>query len=62
MGQYLLRMPDGKYLCFNHSIIAVGEGIPLQIENMQGHWGVECEWCKTGVPDFHGPPINVVVN
>jgi hypothetical protein len=58
---YLLKMPDNKYLCFNHSIIAVAEGIPLEIEDMQGHWGVCCEWCKHGVPNFHGDPINLKI-
>ena len=49
---YLLKTPDEKYLCFNHAIIAVGQGIHLEIENIQAHWGVYCEWCKNGVPDF----------
>ena len=56
---YLLKTCDGQYLCFNHSIIAVGEGIPLEIEDVTGHWGVACEWCKHGIPNFHGDPINM---
>jgi len=53
MATHLLKMPDeNKYLCFNHSIIAVGQGIKLEIVDVQGIWGIKCEWCEKGVPDF----------
>ena len=57
---YLLETPEKKFLYFNHGIIAVGQGIQLEIVNVQGMWGAHCDWCRTGVPNFGGEPINIV--
>ncbi len=56
---YLLETPGKRFLCFNHSIIAISQGIHLEIVNVQGMWGAHCDWCKNGIPDFGVETFNL---